>query len=78
LTPGTAGRIIPKNPTLESPHMDLLQAAMAGAVSGLFSAGTIWGVLKTKIAYLERDVLLAHTRITKQQDTCRTEHRAKQ
>jgi len=36
--------------------MDLVQSAIVGVITGLFSAGAVWGVLKTELRYLRRDV----------------------
>lgn len=35
---------------------DILQAIVVGIISGAFSAGTIWGILKTELFFLRRDV----------------------
>lgn len=35
---------------------DILQSAIVGVLTGLFSAGAVWGVLKTELRYLRRDV----------------------
>lgn len=43
---------------------DLIKSIVIGVITGAFSAGAIWGVLKTHIFFLRRDVDLAHTRIT--------------
>jgi hypothetical protein len=36
--------------------MELLQSAIVGLITGVFSAGAVWGVLKTELRYLRRDV----------------------
>lgn len=36
--------------------MEILQSVIVGAITGLFSAGAVWGVLKTEMRYLRRDV----------------------
>jgi hypothetical protein len=36
--------------------MELIQSAIVGVVTGLFSAGAVWGVLKTELRWLRRDV----------------------
>lgn len=36
--------------------IEMAQAAVVGLISGMFSAGAIWGVLKTELRYLRRDV----------------------
>lgn len=45
--------------------MDFLQAAALGIVAGIFSAGTVWGILGTELKYLRRDVDHAHKRLDK-------------
>ena len=32
------------------------QSAITGLLTGVFTAGTVWGVLKTELRYLRRDV----------------------
>lgn len=34
----------------------LIQSAVVGIITGCFSAGAVWGVLKTDLRYLRRDV----------------------
>lgn len=41
-----------KNPN----DMELLQAIIVGVITGLFSAGAVWGVLKTEIRWMRRDL----------------------
>lgn len=36
--------------------IELLQAVAVGTITGLFSAGAVWGVLKTELRYMRRDV----------------------
>lgn len=36
--------------------MDLLQSAVVGVITGIFSAGAVWGVLKTEMRWLRRDL----------------------
>lgn len=35
---------------------ELLKSVIVGAVAGTFSAGVVWGVLKTELRFLRRDV----------------------
>lgn len=41
----------------------LIQSIVVGVITGMFSAGAVWGVLKTELKYLRRDVDHAHKRI---------------
>lgn len=34
----------------------LFQSVVVGIITGLFSAGAVWGVLKTEMRFLRRDV----------------------
>lgn len=43
--------------------MEFVQSIITGVIVGLFSAGAVWGVLKTHMEYLRRDVDKAHERI---------------
>lgn len=36
--------------------MEMLQSAVVGIITGIFSAGAVWGVLKTELRFLRRDV----------------------
>lgn len=36
--------------------MELVQSAVVGLITGVFSAGAVWGVLKTELRFLRRDV----------------------
>lgn len=36
--------------------MELIQSAIVGIITGVFSAGAVWGVLKTEMRFLRRDV----------------------
>lgn len=36
--------------------MELLQSAVVGIITGTFSAGAVWGVLKTELRWLRRDL----------------------
>jgi len=36
--------------------MELLQAIVVGVITGVFSAGAVWGVLKTELRFMRRDV----------------------
>lgn len=36
--------------------MELLQAVIVGTITGVFSAGATWGVLKVEMRYLRRDL----------------------
>jgi len=36
--------------------MDVLQSVIVGIITGVFSAGAVWGVLKTELRFLRRDV----------------------
>lgn len=36
--------------------MEFVQSAVIGVITGLFSAGAVWGVLKTELRFLRRDV----------------------
>jgi len=46
--------------------MEVLNPMISGIISGLFTAGVVWGVLKTEMKYLRRDVDHAHKRL----DSC--------
>lgn len=35
---------------------ELLKSAVLGIITGVFSAGAVWGVLKTELRWLRRDV----------------------
>lgn len=35
---------------------ELLRAIIVGLITGLFTAGTVWGVLRTEMRFLRRDV----------------------
>lgn len=35
---------------------DFLQAVVVGVITGLFSAGAVWGVLKTELKFMRRDL----------------------
>lgn len=48
--------------------MELIQSVVIGIITGAFSAGTIWGVLSTRMAFLQRDVIAAHSRIDRHED----------
>ena len=37
-------------------------------VNSLVTAGVVWGILKTELKYLRRDIDLAHSRIDKLHD----------
>ena len=43
--------------------MEVLSPMISGVISGLFTAGVVWGVLKTELKYLRRDVDHAHRRL---------------
>lgn len=36
--------------------MEFFNAAIVGVITGIFSGGAVWGVLKTEMRYLRRDV----------------------
>lgn len=36
--------------------MELVQSAIVGVITGVFSAGAVWGVLKTELQWLRRDL----------------------
>jgi len=36
--------------------VDVLQSVIVGIITGIFSAGAVWGVLKTELRFLRRDV----------------------
>jgi len=36
--------------------VEILQAIIVGIISGAFSAGTIWGILKTEMHFMRRDL----------------------
>lgn len=35
---------------------EIFQAIIVGSVSGVFSAGAIWGVIKTEMRFMRRDI----------------------
>lgn len=35
---------------------ELIQSVVVGTITGCFSAGAVWGVLKTEMRWLRRDV----------------------
>jgi hypothetical protein len=35
---------------------ELMQSVVIGVITGCFSAGAVWGVLKTEMRFLRRDV----------------------
>lgn len=51
--------------------MELLQAIL----TAIFSAGAVWGVVRTELHYLRRDIDLAHRRLDKLEGArCRLDH----
>lgn len=34
----------------------LLQAGLSGIITGVFSAGAVWGILKTEMRFMRRDI----------------------
>lgn len=34
----------------------IIESAMGGIITGVFSAGAVWGVLKTEMRWLRRDL----------------------
>lgn len=48
--------------------MEFAQSIITGLITGLFTAGAVWGVLKTELKYLRRDVDHAHQRIDRCHD----------
>jgi len=36
--------------------VEIFQAIIIGVISGAFSAGTIWGILKTEMRFMRRDI----------------------
>ena len=36
--------------------IELLQSAIIGTITGLFAGGAVWGVLKTEMRYMRRDI----------------------
>lgn len=42
---------------------DFLQSIVTGLITGIFSAGAVWGVLKTEMRFMRRDVDRAHRRL---------------
>lgn len=38
----------------------MVQAAVVGLITGVFTAGTVWGILKTEISYMRRDIDRVH------------------
>lgn len=57
--------------------MEWWQHLAGGLVTGLFTAGALWGVIRTEFKYIRRDVDLAHKRIDDFVDTCVQTHRSK-
>lgn len=41
---------------MNNDEIKLVQAVIIGIITGLFSAGTIYGVLKTELKWLRRDI----------------------
>lgn len=41
----------------------LIQSIVVGLITGAFSGGAAWAVIKTEIKYLRRDVDNAHARL---------------
>lgn len=35
---------------------ELMQSAVVGLITGAFSAGAVWGVLKTELKWIRRDL----------------------
>jgi len=35
---------------------DLLNSVIIGCITGIFSAGAVWGVLKTELRFMRRDL----------------------
>lgn len=48
--------------------MEFWQSIITGLITGAFSAGSIWGILSTKLSFLQRDITLAHERIDRHED----------
>lgn len=59
----------------ESSIVNLFQAILVGIITGVFSAGAVWGVLKTELRWLRRDVDMAHERLTRHEDHCHPERK---
>jgi len=57
-----------KKTTKKGNKLEWLQSIIIGIITGMFSAGSIWGILTTKITHLEQDVQNAHKRITHHED----------
>lgn len=36
--------------------MEFIQSAVVGLITGIFSAGAVWGVLKTELRFMRRDL----------------------
>ena len=41
---------------MSSDEAKIVQAIIIGLITGLFSAGAIWGVLKTELKFMRRDL----------------------
>jgi hypothetical protein len=47
---------------------ELLKSIITGMITGAFSAGSIWGIMSTRLAFLQRDIERAHMRLDKHED----------
>lgn len=48
--------------------MEIWQSIIIGTITGAFSAGTIYGILHTRLFYVEASVQEAHRRLTHHED----------
>lgn len=48
--------------------MEFMKSAITGLITGAFSAGSIWGIMSTRMAFLQRDIEHAHARLDKHED----------
>lgn len=48
--------------------MNLWESMIVGVITGAFSAGTIYGILHTRMGYIEQSVRSAHERLTHHED----------
>lgn len=48
---------------MENALIEIARPIISGLITGAFSAGAIWGIVSTKIKYLQKDVDSAHDRL---------------
>lgn len=60
----------PKLKETKGIYMEFWQAVMTGLITGAFSAGSIWGVLSSKLQILQKEIDRTHERINRHEEMC--------